>query len=131
MHGDGTVDAKHGNLQFLPGPRIASQDHTIWSVPTGDHRAALLAEHISQFTVHPNLRVIIHNNLKNHGGTFHIKTGNLFRESQKKSVPVKGKSPMSTAFFEGFRRDDFPSAIVKVRSACIWNKVECVIRIAA
>src|SRR5439155_832863 len=95
--------------------------------PSSRNRAAVLPKHEWRFAVHPNFRVIVHDDFKCHGRTFCVEAGNLLRDGDVDAIPVERKPSVAAPAFERIGSNTFPLAVVEIRRPGVRRKIERVI----
>ena len=75
----GSVDAEDGELELLPGPRVAGEHDAIGRVEPLDELAAGLPQHQRKLPVHPDLGVVVDDQLEDDGRAGDVEAADLAR----------------------------------------------------
>ena len=67
--GNRSVETEHRDLELLTRLRVVREDDFVRSVPAFDDRAAALAEHCGQLSVHPDFGVVVDHDFERDRGT--------------------------------------------------------------
>src|SRR5438552_1470371 len=114
--GHRAVVSEHGNFELLAWLRVAGEDDLVGAVPAFNDGSPALTENGCQFSVQPNLGVIVDDNLKRNGGTDHGKSGDGLGQGNAKAVPVETNFPVATACIKRCWIENGPRRIVVSRN---------------
>jgi len=86
---DRCIHAEDRQLDFVPRPRAACDQHAVQRVPACNHRTAALVVGAVEFSVHPYLRVVVDAYFEPDAGSGRIEPTNALWNGEVNPVPVE------------------------------------------
>ena len=126
--GYGPVDAEDGELDLLPGSRLAGEHDAVGCVESLDQLATGLTQHQRKLPVHPDLGIVVDDQLEDDGRTGDVEPSEGPGQGDLRAVPVEGESPVRPPGLEGPRLDRLPGGIVEVHRLRVGTDVVGAIR---
>ena len=102
---------------MLTGLRVARQHDAIRRVEALDERAARLPERAGQLAVHPDLGVVVHDDLEHHRRAARRQPADRFGDRQVEAIPREADLAAGAALFQARRVDCRPPRIVELDGA--------------
>src|SRR5262249_19184754 len=121
--GQRTVDAENRELNLLPRLKASINDQPVRRVPTFHNGAAALTKCARQFTVYPDLGVIIERSFENSSGAFKIHTVYALRNREVDAIPIEAEPTGRPSSFERRRIEHLPFRVVEIRRSSVRRKI--------